>query len=727
MILAGAALILCRFTAAANVTVAGSHCQEVSDNIDVKIDSLLASEREGLPLPGELLYPITDLGGYTFHSANGATRSIVDAEAELPFGKKFIIDVKQAGANAWEPQLLSPANTIDVADGDIILYIFFIRKTEPTQNGEYGQASFRSQRSVSPWTGLGGLSLTIYDNWKKYYMIAEATEDYPAGEMVSTFHLGYKAQKVEIGGCIALNMGSSVDVDSLPLNELFYDGMEEDAGWRATAAAGIELNRKADMSIELLDDSGIPVEGAAITVEMKKHHFGFGSFISDLLIENSSAGDKYREHYLDLFNVGTTPFYMGGNADNWGWYGSSGTARINYPKFAKWFQDNGIPAKGHVLIWPGWQYMPSFFEDLADDPQGLENALNDHLEELVPIGKQYGLCQWDVVNEPYINHDVMDILGEEILAGWYNKVHELDPGPKLILNEYNIIQGGGRADFQENFIRLIRYLKDEGAPLGGIGMQCHFDENLTGIPLVLSTLDRFGELGLPIQITEFDINTRDEEIQADYTRDFYTAVFSHPAAEKIVMWGYYEPVMWKPNGAMVRPDWTYKPNYFVYKDLLFNEWWTSESGITDTNGMYQVRGFKGTYDISVTTADTSFTVEILMAKDTAVTIRGHEVEVTGAVTEKQAGEKMTCIEGFPNPFATSTTIQYGLKKPSPVNLRIFNYSGQLVKEIDRSHATPGIYEVTLDCRDFTPGVYFCLASSDDNGLNNKSLILVKGR
>ena len=634
--------------------------------------------------------------------------------------------MKSAGTNAWEPQLQSPVNAIEVANGDIILYIFFIRKTEPSQNGEYGQAAIYSQKASSPWTGLGSLSLSLYDNWKKYYMIARASEDYAIGQMGSTFHLGFKTQKVEIGGAIALNMGNSVNVDDLPMNELFYDGMEEDADWRTAAEAGIEEHRKANISIEVLDKSGIPVEGAEITMEMKKHHFGFGSFISDLLIEDSSNGDKYREHYSELFNVGTTPFYMGGSSDNWGWYGSA-RDKSNYPKFAKWFQDNNIPAKGHVLIWPGWDWMPSFFQDLSTDPPGLEEAIDDHIAELVPIGKQYGLYEWDVVNEPFINHDVMDILGEEILIDWYQRVHEIDPDPKLILNEYNIIQGGGREDFQDNFIRIIEYLKEEGAPLGGIGMQCHFDENLTGIPCVLNTLDRFGALGLPIQITEFDIDTRDEEIQAAYTSDFFTAVFSHPNTEKIVMWGFYEPYMWRPNGAMVRPDWSYKPNYHVYKDLVYNKWWTMESGTTGSGGMFHARGFKGTYEITVVTADTTYLIDINMTNEATITIRGAEVETTIVGVEKTVAEKLNSMTCFPNPFISGATIQYTLEEASPVHLKIFNYGGRLVKQLYQTHSQPGTYEVKLDSRDFLPGIYICLASTGKTELTNKSLVLVKGQ
>ncbi len=635
LIILSVIIIIINLSATNDKGLQNSHLHDITDNIDGKIEAFLAAEREGLPVPGELLYGITDLSKYQFNSANGATRLITDAETELPFGKKFLIDVKSAGTNAWEPQLQSPVNAI------------------------------------------------------------------------------------------ALNMGNSVNADDLPMNELFYDGMEEEAEWRAVAEAGIEEYRKANIFIEVLDKSGNPVEGADITMEMKKHHFGFGSFISQLLIENSSNGDKYREHYRDLFNVGTTPFYMGGSSDNWGWYGSAWD-RSNYPKFAKWFQDNNIPAKGHNLIWPGWDWMPSFFHDLSTDPSGLEKAIDDHLAELVPIGKQYGLYEWDVVNEPYINHDVMDILGEEILIDWYNRVHESDPDPKLILNEYNIIQGGGRADFQDNFIRLIEYLKEEGAPLGGIGMQCHFDENLTGIPNVLKTLDRFGELGLPIQITEFDIDTRDEDIQAAYTRDFYTAVFSHPNTEKIVMWGFYEPYMWRPNGAMIRPDWSYKPNYYVYNDLVYNKWWTNESGTTDSQGMFHARGFKGIYEISVVTPDTTYLIDINMTDESTLSIRGDEIETTVVGMRKNVAAILSSMTSFPNPFIPETTIQYTLDEASPVHLEIYDYSGRLVKQLHQVQSHPGIYNFKVAGQDFLPGIYICIASAGNTDLTNKSIILIKG-
>lgn len=41
-------------------------------------------------------------------------------------------------------------------------------------------------------------------------------------------------------------------------------------------------------------------------------------------------------------------------------------------------------------------------------------------------------------------------------------------------------------------------------------------------------LDRYAAFEEDLEIAEFDINTMDKALQADYTRDFMTAVFSVP-------------------------------------------------------------------------------------------------------------------------------------------------------------------------------------------------------
>jgi GH35 family endo-1,4-beta-xylanase len=88
---------------------------------------------------------------------------------------------------------------------------------------------------------------------------------------------------------------------------------------------------------------------------------------------------------------------------------------------------------------------------------------------------------------------------------------------------------------------------------------------------VLKRLDRFATFRKPLIITEFDIDTNDEQTRAGYTRDFLTAVFSHPAATGFLMWGFWEGSHWKPKSAMYRRDWSEKPNLRAYRDLVFDQ------------------------------------------------------------------------------------------------------------------------------------------------------------
>jgi hypothetical protein len=77
-----------------------------------------------------------------------------------------------------------------------------------------------------------------------------------------------------------------------------------------------------------------------------------------------------------------------------------------------------------------------------------------------------------------------------------------------------------------------------------------------------------------------------------------TAIFSHPAVDSFIMWGFWEPRHWRPEAALFRPDWSVKPNGQAYLDLVFDEWWTDETLVTAADGTCAVRGFLGRYEVS---------------------------------------------------------------------------------------------------------------------------------
>jgi GH35 family endo-1,4-beta-xylanase len=248
--------------------------------------------------------------------------------------------------------------------------------------------------------------------------------------------------------------------------------------------------------------------------------------------------------------------------------------------------------RGHNLIWPSWQHMPSGVQNLKGDPEALRARINGHFADI--LSATAGLIsEWDVVNEPYSSHDVMDVLGWDEMASWFRLARQHDPATELFINDYSILSSGG-VDFahQNHYFRTIQRLDELEAGVQGIGMQGHFNSP-TPPERMLAILDRFARLGKIIAITEYDFATEDEPLQAKFTEDLMIVCFSHPAVREFLMWGFWEGRHWKPTGAMIRRDWSSKPMHDVWRNLVYNHWWTRESGVTGEDGNLTVRGFLG--------------------------------------------------------------------------------------------------------------------------------------
>ena len=63
------------------------------------------------------------------------------------------------------------------------------------------------------------------------------------------------------------------------------------------------------------------------------------------------------------------------------------------------------------------------------------------------------------------------------------------------------------------------------------------------------------------------------------------------------MWGFWEGAHWKPRAALWKRDWTETPAAKAYRDLVFNKWWTSETGKANSEGIYRVRAFYGKHSV----------------------------------------------------------------------------------------------------------------------------------
>jgi hypothetical protein len=66
-----------------------------------------------------------------------------------------------------------------------------------------------------------------------------------------------------------------------------------------------------------------------------------------------------------------------------------------------------------------------------------------------------------------------------------------------------------------------------------------------------------------MRVTEFTVDTDDEDLQADYTSDFYTMLFSHPEVVGVQFWA----KTIDDNKGLYAYDWREKPSALDYKDL----------------------------------------------------------------------------------------------------------------------------------------------------------------
>lgn len=512
----------------------------------------------------------------------------------------------------WAIQLLLPT-VAPVRGGDTLLATFYIRGVET--NDETGEAYLRIflQTDGPPWDKSVVTRWGAGKKWRKIVSPLTAVRTHGPGEAVFTLAFGSGPQVIEIGGLTLTNYGQDVPIENLHKSKsvLEYEGYKHDAPWRAEARQRIERIRKGNLVVSVRTSSGQPFAGAGVSVEMTRHAFPFGTAAaveSDKGVRFgraygnthwfTSADDEKYDYWLKrLFNKVTPRTSLMTNAWTGHWPHLGRQAALNN---VKRYEDMGFTIRGHILVWPSWQYfhLPGI-EAVKTKPKVLGPMVLEHIADEAGTLKDI-VFEWTVLNEPFTHHDLIDVLGKEAMVDWFVAARKANPKAKLYINDFGILSGGGR-DYghQDHYSETIQFLLDRGAPVDGIGLQGHFGEDVTPPQRVYELLDRYAAYGKDLMITEFDINSLDTNLQANYTRDFMTICFSHPAVCGFDLWGFWERDHWRPDAALFDKDWNIKPNGRAFEKLVRGDWWTQKEGLTAKDGTYSVRGFLGDYRVMV--------------------------------------------------------------------------------------------------------------------------------
>jgi len=320
-------------------------------------------------------------------------------------------------------------------------------------------------------------------------------------------------------------------------------GFDTSAPFSLDVAADASLNGRHVFSAVAYDPSGNSATSNGVRVLTGIGNKFFGT-------ATSTAADY--ASLLGYFNQ-VTP----GNAGKWGSVEAT-RDQMNWAELDTAYQfakQNGLRFKLHTLIWG--QQQPSWVESLTPEQQAAE------IEQWISLAAQrYPDAQLvDVVNEPL--HAVpaySAALGGAGVTGydWVIKAFELArkyfPKSELLLNDYNVEALDSAAT---DYLKIINLLKDRGL-IDGIGLQAHFLER-ADVSSVARNLDRFAATGLPIYVSELDLNLSNDARQAQKMRDLFTLFWQHPSVLGVTHWGFLQGNMWQPDAYLVRTDGSRRP------------------------------------------------------------------------------------------------------------------------------------------------------------------------
>ncbi len=267
--------------------------------------------------------------------------------------------------------------------------------------------------------------------------------------------------------------------------------------------------------------------------------------------------------------------------------------------FVNFGLNNRLHLVGHTLVWhsqtPGWVFAgtnppPAVTtapgERRADrfgysGPRASRDELLARMREHIHtvVGRYKGKIKvWDVVNEAISDTGTnvlrnslwLEIIGPDFIAKAFEYAHETDPDAILRYNDYGLESPAKR----QKLITLIKSLQEKKVPVHAIGSQAHVNVSSPSFEGMDACLTEIASLGLPIHITELDVNGARAGQQnggadisenaastqggliddankrlADQYANLFRAFVKHRDSVKMVtLWGVNDAVSWRANG-----------------------------------------------------------------------------------------------------------------------------------------------------------------------------------
>ncbi|MEN9360987.1 MAG: hypothetical protein RL095_2522 [Verrucomicrobiota bacterium] len=397
--------------------------------------------------------------------------------------------------------------------------------------------------------------------------------------------------------------------------------------WRTAAMQRIRECRMNEVRLEVVDALGQPLPKAQVRLRQVSSDFRFGGIINDEHWFGKEKVDSaaYRDLFLKFFNA--AGFENGLKI-------KSLDEAPRTRQIMDWLLASKLPVRGHALIWPGFKKLPAEIVALQDRPAELRAACDKMIVELCKTWPE--VEEWDVINEPRQNRDLVRILGAGEERRWLDLARQQTrPGCKLYINDYQMISGNIPA-YKDFYEKMGRELIAAGAPLDGLGFQSRFRIHLPPQE-VWANLQRFAALGLPMKATEFEVSDAVEvekgrlfsdEERARISEEVLINYFSCAKVEGIYCWTFFR----KGHGLKMKngaPNWGYR-SFLVDRDgslglnalvwLYYTQHlWRSQCAVPgDSAGRAAARLFRGGYEVEITSQGQSWKGSFELRKDSAL-------------------------------------------------------------------------------------------------------------
>ncbi len=219
------------------------------------------------------------------------------------------------------------------------------------------------------------------------------------------------------------------------------------------------------------------------------------------------------------------------------------TALDNIHSFAK---QHNIPFKEHNFVWGSQQ--PSWIGGLSQANQNA--AVEDWIKQFCT---RYPDTQMiDVLNEPppHTTPPYLAALGGAGASGYdwvitiFKWARQYCPTSILIVNDYNIIEQAGD---NNNMIKLVTSAMKGGAPIDAIGAQAHGLTNASASTTQMYIDKLTSSTGLPVLISEFDLNIADDTQQKNQMQSLFTMFWNDKNVKGVTYWGYIQGETWETN------------------------------------------------------------------------------------------------------------------------------------------------------------------------------------